>query len=68
MAKEKEQLKPVTVKSVPMTRQIDVPAGHSLIVPIVDGKELEDQAFVIANRTADKIYANNPAFAVKKKL
>ena len=69
MAKEKENtiIQPVAVKTVSVAKQIDVPPGHSLVIPLRGGKEDEDNAFIIANRTADRVYANNPLFVVKKK-
>ena len=60
-------IQPVVVKTVSVAKQIDVPPGHSLVIPLKDGKEDEDNAFIIANRTAARVYENNPLFTVKKK-
>lgn len=75
MAKDKEPkegqepqiIQPVQVKAVKVTKQVEVPFGKALIVPVINGQEDENQAFIIGIKTAERVYANNLKFVIKKK-
>lgn len=69
------KVKPVIIKhqtvapaqNTEVHADIEIPEGHAYVVPLIDGREDQTQAFFYPLRNVNKVFGNADRFIIKKK-